>query len=477
MAGRSMTIHGEQGGVRGASSTRPGVQLRTLCLVVVLALVAAACGLRVPEESGAFAGGSRVDAGSVAGGPGDPAAASSVGGAEGVAGPGSAAAAGGSDRARPGGGGSAAATGGGGDTITVGGIHHRTGALDIFGIYEGTAAYFNALNARGGINGRKVRFIDYDDGQDAQRAAEVARRLVEQDRVTFIVSGADATNDAIAEYTKRKGIPVFGGSGTANAWFKYDNWFPPVANQYNLFPGVLLQGAKAKGRSKVAVLYIGLAQGAQIAEAAKRYAAHYGMELVYEASFSPVEPDFTPYVVRARSAGADVVFFMGTYDQIVRLKRAEVQQRYDPMNLLPFTARPDLVKEVGADAMAGDLMAVDHYSGFVAPPALWADLRAAMDKYFPNTPQNGATAAGWYSAALVGEVLRRHPAGPVTSASVLSTAAGIAGWDGGGIIPPVDLRPGSPFRTGKSGCDQLLEFGPDGSLRIVGPTFTCVEGA
>src|SRR5215469_13254957 len=100
--------------------------------------------------------------------------------------------------------------------IRIGNVMPYTGALKAFGsIGKAEAAYFDMINERGGINGRKVRFISYDDNSDPTTALDLTRGLVERDKV-LLMFGSFGTpgNLAVRRYLNERQIPqLFVASG------------------------------------------------------------------------------------------------------------------------------------------------------------------------------------------------------------------------------------------------------------------------
>jgi branched-chain amino acid transport system substrate-binding protein len=97
-----------------------------------------------------------------------------------------------------------------------------SGPLSAFGAFGAVqAAYFDMLNTKGGINGRKINFMSRDDGGNPAKTVEVTRKLVEDDQVLFLVgSSGTANNTAVQRYLNTKQIPqLFIGSG-ASKWGK-----------------------------------------------------------------------------------------------------------------------------------------------------------------------------------------------------------------------------------------------------------------
>src|SRR6202453_2255155 len=102
--------------------------------------------------------------------------------------------------------------------IKIGNIMPYSGPASAYGVIGKTeAAYFNKINAEGGINGRKINFISYDDGYSPPKTVEQARKLVEADEVLLIFNPLGTPgNSAIQKYMNAKKVPqVFVSSGAA----------------------------------------------------------------------------------------------------------------------------------------------------------------------------------------------------------------------------------------------------------------------
>src|SRR5271154_199392 len=102
--------------------------------------------------------------------------------------------------------------------IKIGNIMPYSGPASAYGVIGKTeAAYFNMVNAEGGINGRKINFITYDDGYSPPKAVEQARKLVESDEVLFVFNPLGTpSNTAIEKYMNTKKVPqLFVATGAA----------------------------------------------------------------------------------------------------------------------------------------------------------------------------------------------------------------------------------------------------------------------
>ena len=104
--------------------------------------------------------------------------------------------------------------------IKVGNIMPYSGPASSYGVIGKTeAAFFNMINAQGGINGRKITFISYDDGYVPPKAVEQARKLVEGDEVLFIFQSLGTpSNVAIQKYMNSKKVPQLFVATGATRW-------------------------------------------------------------------------------------------------------------------------------------------------------------------------------------------------------------------------------------------------------------------
>ena len=104
--------------------------------------------------------------------------------------------------------------------IKIGNIMPYSGPASAYGVIGKTeAAYFNKINAEGGINGRKINFITYDDGYSPPKAVEQARKLVESDEVLVIFNPLGTpSNSAIQKYLNTKKVPQLFVATGATKW-------------------------------------------------------------------------------------------------------------------------------------------------------------------------------------------------------------------------------------------------------------------
>ena len=112
-----------------------------------------------------------------------------------------------------------------GDPIVIGAVVGATGPADFSSASKGAQAYFDCVNANGGINGRPIQYIVEDDGWDAEKAVTVAKKLVEDDNVVGMVGSTSFVECAAnAEYYSEQGVAVIAGVGVPRECFFPTTW-------------------------------------------------------------------------------------------------------------------------------------------------------------------------------------------------------------------------------------------------------------
>src|SRR6202008_2555442 len=144
--------------------------------------------------------------------------------------------------------------------IRIGNITPYSGPASAYGVIGKTEqAYFTKINAEGGINGRKVKFISYDDGYSPPKAVEQARKLVESDAVLLIFNSLGTpSNSAIEKYMNAKQVPQLFVASGASKWndpkdFPWTmGWQPSYQSEAHIYAKYVL---KEKPDAKIGVLY------------------------------------------------------------------------------------------------------------------------------------------------------------------------------------------------------------------------------
>src|SRR6266404_1909413 len=144
--------------------------------------------------------------------------------------------------------------------IKIGNIMPYSGPASAYGVIGKTEeAYFKKINAEGGINGRKINFISYDDGYSPPKAVEQARKLVESDEVLLVFNSLGTpSNSAIQKYLNAKKVPQLFVATGATKWNDPKNfpwtmgWQPSYQSEARIYAKYLM---KEKPDGKIAILY------------------------------------------------------------------------------------------------------------------------------------------------------------------------------------------------------------------------------
>ncbi|KAA0075011.1 ABC transporter substrate-binding protein [Tardiphaga sp. P9-11] len=196
--------------------------------------------------------------------------------------------------------------------IKIGNIMPYSGPASAYGVIGKTEeAYFKKINAEGGINGRKINFISYDDAYSPPKTVEQARKLVESDEVLLVFNPLGTPpNSAIHKYMNSKKVPQLFVATGATKWndpkdFPWTmGWQPSYQSETQIYAKYLL---KEKPNSKIAVLYQNDDYGKDYLKGLKDgLGAKAASMIVIEDSYETSEPTIDSHIVKLKATNADV---------------------------------------------------------------------------------------------------------------------------------------------------------------------------
>jgi branched-chain amino acid transport system substrate-binding protein len=226
--------------------------------------------------------------------------------------------------------------------IKIGNIMPYTGMFSEYGaIGRAEAAYFQMINDRGGINGRKINFVSVDSGSIVNKSVELAHKLVEQDGVLLLVgTWGTPYNMAIREYMNAKKVPqLFVGSGAST--FDDPQNFPWTMGFHatfwtegSVYANYILRN---KPDAKIAVLYSNSEEGKESLRG-----VHDGLGekastmIVKEVSYEYTDPTkIDPHIVALKNSGADVFLNLTVGKFATQAIRKAYDIDWHPMQFLP----------------------------------------------------------------------------------------------------------------------------------------------
>jgi branched-chain amino acid transport system substrate-binding protein len=224
--------------------------------------------------------------------------------------------------------------------IKIGNIMPYSGPASAYGVIGKTeAAYFKKINDAGGINGRKINFISYDDAYSPPKAVEQARKLVESDEVLLIFNSLGTpSNSAIHKYMNAKKVPQLFVATGATKWndpkeFPWTmGWQPSYQSEGHIYAKYIL---KEKPGAKIAVLYQNDDYGKDYLKGLKDGLGEKAASMIIaEESFETTEPTVDNHIVKLKSSGADVFVDIATPKFAAQAIKKVAEVDWKPLHIL-----------------------------------------------------------------------------------------------------------------------------------------------
>lgn len=223
-------------------------------------------------------------------------------------------------------------------SIKIGNIMPYSGPASAYSVIGQTeAAYFKMINAEGGINGRQIDFISYDDGYSPPRAVEQARKLVEDDGVLLIFNSLGTpSNTAIQHYMNTKKVPQLFIATGANKWndpkhFPWTmGWQPSYQSEARVYAKYLLKHNPA---GKIAILYQNDDYGKDYLKGFKDGIGDK-MKIVSEQSYDTTQPTVDSEMISLQASGADVFFDVTTPKFAAQAIKKAAELNWRPLHIL-----------------------------------------------------------------------------------------------------------------------------------------------
>ena len=352
--------------------------------------------------------------------------------------------------------------------IKIGNIMPYSGPASAYGIIGRTeAAYFKRINAEGGINGRKINFISYDDGYSPPKTVEQARKLVESDEVLFIFNSLGTPpNSAIHKYMNSKKVPQLFVATGATKWNDPQNfpwtmgWQPNYQSESRIYAKYLL---KEKPDAKIAVLYQNDDYGKDYLKGLKDgLGAKAASMIVAEESYETTEPSIDNHIVKLKSTGADVFVDITTPKFAAQAIKKVAEIGWKPLHILNNVSASvgSVIKPAGFENSQNIISAA--YLKDVSDPQ-WKD-DAGMKQFldfmtqdFPDGDKlDGGTIVGYAVAQTLVQVLKQC-GDNLTRENVMKQAASLKDFRTEVLLPGITINTG-PADFAPISQLQLMRF-------------------
>ncbi|MHC1947796.1 ABC transporter substrate-binding protein [Bradyrhizobium sp. UFLA06-06] len=335
--------------------------------------------------------------------------------------------------------------------IKIGNIMPYSGAASAYGVIGKTEeAYFRKINAEGGINGRKITFISYDDAYTPPKTVEQARKLVESDEVLIIFNSLGTPpNSAIQKYMNQKKVPQLFVATGATKWNDPQNfpwtmgWQPNYQSESIIYAKYIL---KNRPDAKIAVLYQNDDYGKDYLKGFKDgLGAKAASMIVAEDSYEVTEPTIDSHIVRLKASGADVFFNITTPKFAAQAIKKNAELGWKPLHFLNNVSGSigSVIKPAGFEN-AQDIISSQYFKD--PTDAQWKTDKAMiawnefLDKYYPEANRADASVMYAYivSQGLV-HVLKAC-GDNLTRENIMKQAASIRDYEPGGLLPGVKVN-------------------------------------
>jgi branched-chain amino acid transport system substrate-binding protein len=322
--------------------------------------------------------------------------------------------------------------------IKLGNVEAYSGPASAYGVIGKIEdAYFKMINDSGGVNGRKINFISYDDGYSPPKTVEQVRKLIESDEVFLIFNALGTpTQNAVQKYQNTKKVPQLFLATGASKWndpkdFPWTMGFQPSYRvEARIFAKYIL---KEKPGAKVAVFYQNDDFGKDYVAGLKEVFGDKASSLIVaEESYETTEPSVDSHIVKLKGTGAE--------------KMAELE--WTPMHLMTDVSISigAVMKPAGFEASEGILSA--GYLKDASDPQ-WKDddgmkkFMAFADKYMPGANISDANLVYGYAAAQTMVQVLKQAGDELTRENVMKQAASLKDFAPDTLIPGIKVNTGA----------------------------------
>lgn len=327
-------------------------------------------------------------------------------------------------------------TGASDSEIKIGNTVPYSGPASAYGtVGKAAAAYFRKVNAEGGINGRKIRFVSVDDAYSPPMTVEQTRKLVEQEQVLLIFAPlGTASNAATQKYLNMKKVPQLFVSSGAHRWGDPEHfpwtmgWNVSYLTEGHIYARHILAN---RPQAKIAILYQNDEFGKDMLRGFLDGLGDKGKALVVaQASYELSDPTVDSQMISLKSSGADTLVDLSTPKFAAQAIRKAAAIGWKPVHYLANVSSSvtAVLKPAGLDN-AKDILS----AAFVRDPSdpRWqgtreqADFAAFMKQYYPEGDASDALNVTGYSMAQTMVQVLRQAGDNLTRANIMKQAASL----------------------------------------------------
>lgn len=334
--------------------------------------------------------------------------------------------------------------------IKIGNIMPYSGPASAYAaIGKAEEAYFNKINAEGGIGGRKIKFISYDDGYSPPKTVEQARKLVESDGVLLIFGSlGTSTNGAIRKYMNEKKVPQLFVASGASKWKdpkQYPwtmGWQPSYASEARIYAKYIM---KEKPDGKIGVLYQNDDFGKDYLKGLKDGLGPKASMIVLEDGYDTSEPAIDEHVVKLKASGADIFVSITTPKFAAQAIKKAAEIGWHPVHIISNVSASvgGVLEPAGLEISQGILSA--SYTKDASDPQWNADdgmkkFYNFLAKYDPKANKLDAGVVFGYAAAQTMVKVLQMCGDDLTRDNVMKQAASLKDFQPDTLLPGIKIN-------------------------------------
>ena len=336
--------------------------------------------------------------------------------------------------------------------IKIGNIMPYSGPASSYGVIGKTEeAYFRKINAEGGINGRKINFITYDDAYSPPKAIEQARKLVESDEVLLIFQPLGTpSNSATQKYMNSKKVPQLFVATGATKWGDPKNfpwtmgWQPNYQSEGRIYAKYVLDHLP---NAKIAVFWQNDDAGRDQVKGLRDGLGAKANMIIADKSYEVSDPSIDSQIVALHDSGADTFFAWAAPKGAAQAIRKVGELGWKPTFFLAnvSTSVAGVLKPAGLEN-AKDIISTAYLKDPTDPT--WKDdpgvkaWQAFMDKYYPEGDKlNSNNIYGYAVAQTMVQVLKQC-GDNLTRENVMKQAASLKDFSSEVLLPGIKVNTG-----------------------------------
>jgi len=360
--------------------------------------------------------------------------------------------------------------------IKIGNTNPYSGNASAYGtIGKSIAAFFKMINDEGGINGRKITFISYDDGYAPPKTVEMVRKLVEEDQVLFLFQTLGTPpNTAIHKYMNQKKVPQLFVATGASKWgdpknFPWTMGFQPdYVTEAKIYAQRILADVKDP---KIGVLMQNDDYGKDYLNGFKAGLGKDANKIVQVATYEVTDPTVDSQMIELKNSGANVFFNISTPKFAAQAIKKAAEIGWKPVHYLNNVSSSvgAAIKPAGFENAQGILTA--QYLKDPTDPQWqkdkdFLDWKAFMQKYYPTGNLADGNNVYPYAVSSLLVVVLKQCGDDLTRANVMKQAANLKDVELPMVMPgikvntsPTDFYPIQSVRMSRFEGETWILFG------------------